>query len=206
MKKLLIFDYDGVIANSLDVLWECFDKINKEDNFFPFKNKQEVTTLWDKNLFESVKELGINIFKLRKFYKKWIDLAIQNNEKVRLFPGLKSILKKLSQDNFITIISSNDDEVICDFLERNGLINCFDLIFGTKKGKSKRKKLKSILNKFKISEDKTYFITDTIGDLKEIKEFGIKTVAVTWGYHDKNKLQKENPDFLIENPKELLNL
>jgi len=206
MKKLLIFDYDGVIADSLDVIWECFNKVNKKYNFFPFKNKNELTTMWDENLFESVSKLGISIINQVKFYKKWVDLVIENNDKMKPFVGLKSVLKKLSKNNYLTIISSNDDEVISGFLKRDGLFDYFNLILGTKSGRSKRKKLKIVLNKFKISEDRTYFITDTIGDLKEVKGFGIKTVAVTWGFHDKSKLQKENPDFLIENPKELLNL
>ncbi len=206
MEKLLIFDYDGVIADSLDIIWECFDKINKKHNLFPFKNKNELTKIWDQNLFESVSKLGISIIDLAKFYKEWVDLLILNNERVKPFVGLKSILKKLSQDNYLTIISSNDYEVVSDFLKRNGLFNYFNLILGAERGKSKTRKLKFVLNKFKIPEDRTYFITDTIGDLKEVKDFGIKTVAVTWGYHDKSKLQKENPDFLIETPKEILAL
>lgn len=206
MNKLLLFDYDGVIADSLDIIWECFDKINKKYNFFPFKNKIELTKIWDQNLFKSVSKLGISTINLVKFYKEWVDLLIQNNEKVKPFVGLKSILKKLSKNNYLTIISSNDYEVVSDFLKRNSLFNYFNLILGVEKGRSKRKKLKLVLNEFKIPKNRTYFITDTIGDLKEVRDFGIKTVAVTWGYHDKNKLQKENPDFLIETPKGLLKL
>jgi phosphoglycolate phosphatase len=195
-----------VIVDSLDVIWECFDKINKKHNFFPFKNKNELTTIWDKNLFESVKELGINIFKLRKFYKEWVDLLVENNERVKMFHGLKPILEKLSRDNHLTIVSSNDHEVITNFLKRNDIFDYFQLILGTESGRSKKKKLKLVLNKFEIQEDMIYFITDTIGDLKELKDSGIKMVAVTWGYHDKNKLRKEKPDFLIESPKKLLDL
>jgi len=206
MKKLLIFDYDGVIVDSLDIMWECFDKVNKKHNFFPFKNKNEMTRLWDENEFLSVSKFKIPGVELSKFYKEWVDLLLANNEKVKPFPSLKSILEKLSKDNHLTIISSNDDEVISDFLKRNDLFEYFDLILGTKRGKRKRKKLKLALKKFKIPEDRTYFITDTTGDLKEVKDFEIKTAVVTWGYHGGSKLQKENPDFLIETPKELLNL
>jgi len=206
MKKLLIFDYDGVIANSLDIMWECFDKVNKKHDFFPFKNKNELTTIWDENFFEYVAKVKIPPLDLDKFIKQWDDLVMLNNEKVKPFPGFKLILKKLSRDNCLIIISSNNYEKISDFLKRNGLFDCFNLILGEEESRSKREKLKLVLKKFKIQKDRIYFITDTIGDLKEVKSFDIKTVAVTWGYHDKNKLQKENPDFLIETPKEILNL
>lgn len=206
MKKLLIFDYDGVIVDSLDIIWDCFNKINKKYKLFPFKNKNELTRLWGENEFLSVSKFKIPGVDLAKFYKEWVDLLLVNNEKVKPFPGLKSILEKLSKDNHLTIISSNDDEVISDFLKRNDLFEYFDLILGTKRGKRKGEKVKLALKKFKIPEDRTYFITDAIGDLKEVKDFEIKTVAVAWGYHGKSKLQKENPDFLIETPKEFLAL
>lgn len=206
MKKLLIFDYDGVIVDSLDVLWQCFDRVNKKYNIFPFKNKDELTSLWDENEFMSVTKIGISAVDRDKFYKEWIDLLIENNDMMKTFDGFKSILKKLSQDNCLIIISSNDVEVIIDFLKKNDLFDYFDSILGMESGRSKKEKLKIVLNEFKFTKDMTYFITDTIGDLKEVKDFGIKMVAVTWGFHDKDKLQKENPDFLIDSPKELLNL
>ncbi len=206
MEKLLIFDYDGVIADTLDILWETFEKVNKKFNFFPYKNKNEFTTIWDGNFFKSISKFRISNSDLAKFYKEWTDLALQNNEKVKLFVDFESIVKKLSRDNYLIIISSNDEAVIIDFLKRNELFDYFDLILGMESGKGKKEKLKITLKKFKISEDRTYFITDTIGDLKELKDFGIKTVVVTWGYHNKRKLEKENPDFIVEKPKDLLKL
>ena len=104
----------------------------------------------------------------------------------------------------MTIISSNDREVISDFLKRNDLFCYFNLVLGAESGRNKKKKLKTVLKKFQIPKEKTYFITDTIRDLKEVKDLGIKTMAVTWGYHAKSKLKKENPDFIVDSTKELL--
>jgi len=206
MKKLLIFDYDGVIADSLDILWEFFDQVNKKYKFFDFKNKHELTKLWDKNLFETVTKLGISKENFIKFYNEWVNLLILNNEKVKPFADLKPVFEKLSQDNYLIIISSNDYRIINDFLKRNELLDYFNSILGTEMGISKKIKLEMVLNEFKIPKGLTYFITDTIGDLKELKSFGIKTVAVTWGYHDKEKLEKAMPNFIVETADELLEL
>jgi len=40
----------------------------------------------------------------------------------------------------------------------------------------------------------------------EGKRAGVKSSGVSWGWHSKNKLKKANPDFLIDNPDELINL
>lgn len=206
MKNLLIFDYDGVIADSLNIMWECFKRIDKKYDFFHFKNKNEVTKIWDQNLFESASKFGVSTGDFGDFYKEWTNLLRSKNKKVEPFAGLKSVLEKLSQNNYLVIISSNEYGVISDFLKRSRLFNLFDLIFGAEKGKSKTRKLGLVLNKFKIPKNRVYFITDTIGDLKELKGAGIKIIAVTWGYHNKEKLQNGEPDFLVENPIDLLGL
>ncbi len=35
---------------------------------------------------------------------------------------------------------------------------------------------------------------------------GIKTVAVTWGWHNRERLAAAHPDFIVDKPLELLNI
>ncbi len=48
-------------------------------------------------------------------------------------------------------------------------------------------------------------ITDTLGDLKEANQTGIKTIAVTWGVHQREKLKAGSPTVIIEEPTDLVN-
>jgi phosphoglycolate phosphatase len=45
-----------------------------------------------------------------------------------------------------------------------------------------------------------------VGDIKEGRLAGVTTVAVTWGWHSKEKLQAAGPDLLVEEPEGLLTL
>ncbi|MGZ3648342.1 MAG: HAD family hydrolase [Syntrophales bacterium] len=47
---------------------------------------------------------------------------------------------------------------------------------------------------------------DTTGDIKEARLAGVRTVAVTWGWHSKEKLETVRPDYLIETVKDLLQI
>lgn len=69
---------------------------------------------------------------------------------------------------------------------------------------SKIIKINSILKKYNIEPNDTVFITDTLGDIKEAKECGVKSIAVTWGLHDRETLEKGNPVAIIDDPRELL--
>ena len=51
-----------------------------------------------------------------------------------------------------------------------------------------------------------YYIGDTSGDIKEGQKAGVTTVAVTWGFHEKENLEKENPDHIVDTPIELVKL
>jgi len=53
---------------------------------------------------------------------------------------------------------------------------------------------------------KAYYIGDTSGDVYEGKEAGAITIAVTWGWHEQERLIKAGPHFLVHTPKELEHL
>jgi phosphoglycolate phosphatase-like HAD superfamily hydrolase len=48
------------------------------------------------------------------------------------------------------------------------------------------------------------FITDTVGDIIEAEKCAIRSVAVTWGYHDTTNLTKAKPAAIVNDTTELL--
>jgi len=101
------------------------------------------------------------------------------------------------------IISSNGTNFIKALLESRG-ITCFDEVLGGDIEKSKVKKIN--WQKEKYPDAEIYYIGDTTGDIKESKESNIKAVGVTWGFHERAVMEKENPDFLFDKPSELVAL
>jgi phosphoglycolate phosphatase len=52
----------------------------------------------------------------------------------------------------------------------------------------------------------SFYIGDTVGDIKEARAAGVWTVAVTWGWHSRERLLAARPDFLVDTPEELLQI
>ena len=75
---------------------------------------------------------------------------------------------------------------------------------GADKETSKVKKINSIKSKFRDAG--CFYIGDTLGDVMEGREAGVKTISVTWGWHDEDRLKKGKPDYIIRNPEELIKL
>ena len=46
----------------------------------------------------------------------------------------------------------------------------------------------------------------TVGDILEARAAGVRSVAVTWGWHDRERLVAVSPDFIVDTPERLLSL
>ncbi len=62
------------------------------------------------------------------------------------------------------------------------------------------------MESYEIGADRTYYIGDTAGDVREAKQAGVKAVAVTWGWHSRETLEAAGPDFIVQEPEDLLKI
>src|SRR6185437_12463494 len=118
--------------------------------------------------------------------------------KKHLFP-VKEAIPKLTKDFKLFIISSTIDENIEYFLHLGDLTSFFTKILGSATHSSKEVKMKMILSEESLKPDECIFITDTIGDILEARNLNVKTIAVTWGFHERNCLEKESPYKIVDN-------
>jgi phosphoglycolate phosphatase len=204
MKKLLLFDFDGVIVDSLelyeDMTRRCFEKIGKPIT----KNREDFLNLFDDNFYEALQKSGVGADEFNETAALIAPYA--DYSKVAPFEDLMPILKELGENNVLLIISSNSLYAIEFILSKINFNGSFDTILGADFMLSKIDKINYAVKKWEIPKGRTYFIGDTAGDIKEAKEAGVKAVAVSWGWHTKERLKEEAPDYLIDSPSELLNI
>ncbi len=192
---MLLFDYDGVIADSLHEAKRSFSVLaKKHDIQIDEKGFQE---LYADNFFKGLNKKGISDEEIQSIAKELQDYLSYDN--VKVFSDMPSILKELSKRHTIIIISSNFSRVIRQHMKDNN-IEGITKVLGADFDLSKTRKIMSIEGSEKI------YIGDTTGDIREGKKAGVTTVAVTWGFHTKDLLAKENPDYLLERPSDLLKI
>jgi len=193
MKKLVIFDFDGVIENTLEL---ALTLVGEQ---MPGLTLEEFQSWFDTNFYQAVKEKGIP-FDGSVYYPKY-ETALR--ERV-LDPEIKKDLETLHEHASLAIVSSSHDDALKEYVERNGVAHLFDEVWGAATHKSKVEKLKGLMKAHHVLPEETVFVTDTLGDIREAREAGIESVAVTWGFHPKERLLKGNPQSVVETPKELL--
>ncbi len=199
---MVIFDFDGTIANTLDSIIVIMNGLSDEFGFKKIK-ENDVEYLRGKKSREILKHLGISIFKLpfviRKVRREINSHIALLSPSVDLLPTLK-----LLKDNgcHVGIVTTNIEENVRKFLHANNL-DLFDFFYTAKKVFGKDRTISKIVREMNVEKSNVYFIGDEVRDIEAGKKVGIKTIGVSWGYNTKNALDKECPDYLIDSPLDL---
>ncbi|PKN06377.1 MAG: hypothetical protein CVU72_04805, partial [Deltaproteobacteria bacterium HGW-Deltaproteobacteria-7] len=202
--KLFLFDFDGVIVDSLAVYEKTVKDNLQKINQPIVQTREEFLELFEDNFYESLKNKGID---LDVFMKAAEDILAQVKIRdMKPFPGIAPVLEALHKNHCLIVVSSNDCASIKEALDIFNYDGYFKEILGSDFMFSKKEKILYAANKFQVALQDIYYIGDTTGDIKEGKQAGVKTVGVTWGWHSKEKMAAAGPDFLFDNPRELMQL
>jgi phosphoglycolate phosphatase len=202
--KLFLFDFDGVLVDSLEV-YEKTVKENLQKIKQPIvKTREEFLELFEDNFYESLRNKGID---LDVFMKAAEDILAQVKIRdMKPFPHIEPVIRNLHEKHCLIVVSSNDYASIKEALEHLHFDSYFRDILGSDFMFSKKEKILYAAKQYNTRLENIYYVGDTTGDIKEGKQAGVKTVAVTWGWHSKEKLAAAEPDYLLDNPQELLQI
>lgn len=203
MKNLVMFDYDGVIVDSFDIFTSSFMEACSKSSYCHIESKASLMELFNGNLFEGMKTLGMDSRKIDHTLKIFQEIISEHLDTVTLFSGMAEAIKTISFNNHIFVITSNVSPVVIQVLSRNG-VDFVEDVLGAEKERSKTNKIKKTMARY--ANRPAYYIGDTIGDIIEGKKAGALTVAVTWGWHETENLEKASPDFMVSSPVELTEL
>jgi len=199
IQKIIALDFDGVLADSFAVAYQAFSEISEKLGI-PHFEPEEFRSLFDGNFYEEMRKRGVAKEKIPQVLQEIEENFPDKYIKVQPVPGAKQMLETLTALGRVYIISSNITSVIEEYLRRQGFPNV--PILGAEKETSKKKKLFCL--KEQSPEAPLYFIGDTKGEILEGKAAGVRMLAVTWGYHNKKRLQEAKPEKIFEKPKDVV--
>ncbi len=203
-QKAVIFDFDGTIADTVDALVSIANRLAVEFGYIQI-TPEELTLLRNLNSREIIKYSGISIFKIPFLVKKVKSELKSKIQELKPIPGMKEALTILKNDGHrLGIITSNSQENVMAFLKANDLDNLFEFIQSGVTIFGKTTIINNVLRQKHLKPQEVIYVGDETRDVEASKKANIKVVAVTWGFNSHEILSKENPNFLINHPRELL--
>lgn len=187
INKLIIFDLDGVLVNSLNNMQIALKLTSKKLKLnIDFKKYKKFLGLPFNKIMEK-----IGIKKNADLIKKnYFFFSQKNIHKIAITKKKINDLKILKKNYFLTIFTSKDklrtNKITKKYKLFDYVITCDDV----KKGKPSPEGVLRILKKFKINKENCVYVGDSYYDYKCSKDSGVKYLHANWGY-DKLKLLKK---------------
>ncbi|MFO0824260.1 MAG: HAD-IA family hydrolase [Gemmataceae bacterium] len=202
--KLVIFDFDGTLANSLPTAVGIFNRIAAE---LGYKQIVDVATVRAMPTRQFLRHHGISLWRLPRLVRRYHLAAAEEADKLKLFPGLSESLHAIrSQGVRLGVLSSNKEDNIRRCLRANGVEDLFSFVVGYPKLFGKGKALRRILRTERLEKSDVLYVGDEVRDVEAARKAGIAVVAATWGFHAESILRDSRPDHLIAEPAQLAEL
>ena len=197
---VLMFDFDGVIADSRDIYFEVFSAICEEKGFHKLNSREAFSRLMEGNVFRELLKAGFPIHRLKKLADEYKPRLDEANERIPPYPEMVALLNALTEAYPVYVITANQTDMVERFLVRHGVTGVRAVIGGDQE-MSKVKRIRSVKKRYK---DRTaFYIGDTKGDMREARKARVQAVGVTWGWHSARKLREASPHHILVEPAEL---
>ena len=103
MDNVLIFDYDGVIVDSLEMFMRFFINACQNYGWKQISSKKEFLLLFHGNMYQNMEKLGMKKQDILNVVLEVKEGLLTNLEDLPLFPDMKQTLETLSQTNILCI-------------------------------------------------------------------------------------------------------
>ena len=211
--KLVIFDFDGTLADTKENIILTFQMTMKELGV-EIKSRQECAATIGLTLEDAFKVLypGMAAEKyilLRDTYRR----IFKENRKILvpgLFPEVMETLEELRRRGYLmSIASSRQSPSLHSFLENMKIAHLFEYVVGgdnVEYPKPAPDAVLQILRHYNLSAEEAFVVGDMPFDINMATNAGVKSCGVTWGNADAAQLKESGANYIIDKMSQLLEI
>lgn len=202
--SLISFDFDGTIANSLVMFIEATNRLAKDFGYLPLSPTQ-ISHLRTLSLQEVAQELGIPKWRLLCYLQRFRRELTHLITDLELVDGIEVTLMAMkTQGHRLGIVTANSRHNVDYFLSKYEIDHLFEFIYGGQILSGKTRTLKKLAKLNADEPSPLVYVGDEINDVKAAKQAGLTSIAVSWGFNNRAVLAKQAPDFLVDQPNQIL--
>ena len=208
MIKAIVFDYDGVLVDTLEIHKKIYKVLGEELNIPQWTQLGNKIDSFNVDWHETSKAVGLKIPEdipiIERIYFRELRKL---NPQTKLFPGIRKLVSSLS--GYKRAVLSNNSRVEIEKALSALDMNHFDSVVGGEDGKLKPdpELFNITMERLNVKPEETVYICDMKEEIIGARNAKItKTIAVSYGYHSKEHLEEANPDHIVDKPEEILSL
>lgn len=210
MKKLVIFDLDGTLLNTVEDIRVSLNYVLEKYGYKAVLSNELVSFLGygARRLVELASKEEDQI-KFEKVFSDYVEHQKNStNEYTVLYDGLDNLLKTLKKDGYMLAIVSNKPDIVTQVVVQQKLgVYGFDFVTGNKPDKFKPKPDKSCLEycltTLGVDKKDAVFIGDSEVDVETYLGAGVDGIGVTWGFRTESALVRAGCKIICNTASEL---
>jgi phosphoglycolate phosphatase len=204
---LIIFDFDGVLADSKTAYTTQMQKTleifaNKAISEEEIRSRVGNTDQRD-DFIEFLETNDPEI--IEAAIEKYVELTEKYAYMRSLFPEVREVLEKVHKDHFTGIVSRKPQDRMEYWLSHFNITHLFDIPIGTTE-RSKAPAILKIMNELKMDKNKTIMVGDTEFDIQGAKNAEVYSILALYGAAEPEKVLKLNPDYTISHITEIFDI
>ena len=204
MKRVIIIDFDGVLADSLAPMLSYAKQACLELGVDKTPTQSDLEALDTMEFSAFGQQLGIPGDQIEVFVKRNHQLFSEREEPIQIKTGMGAVVSALAEDNTLAIITGNSCMQVEKFLDAYQLLEKFQTILCAEHEGNRLEKIHKVQSMVDSQITDCYMIGDAISDIRSARAAGVKSIAVSWGHQSIEKLSQEAPDLIVDVPEDLL--
>jgi phosphoglycolate phosphatase len=198
---MLLWDFDGTLANTWESGQEIYNEIARRHRFSPMTDPEAARRMSTR---EFLRHHRIPLLKIPLVMREWHAALRSRMSAVPLFPGIHDMLIALHQTGrALGILSSNQEENIRLCLRSRNVEGLFDFVISYPRLFGKASGIRRVLRKHGLARSELLYVGDEVRDIEAARKAGVDSVAVGWGLNPPEMLRQASPTHLIERADEL---
>jgi phosphoglycolate phosphatase len=203
---LILFDFDGVLADTLGDMIQFGQEVCNELDVKHIVTPNDLAKLEIMSLAEYGRQLEVPANLVDEFVSRCLTRFMNKPHPPKIFDGMKQVVVQLSASHVIGIVTGNSTPVVETFLIENRIRQYVRAIFGVDSPGSKAEKISLAQNQLTAEDEAVFMIGDSASDIHAAKEASVKSIAVSWGHQSSEILIRAKPDYFVRSPQELLKI
>lgn len=214
MKRIVVFDLDGTLVNSIYDLADCTNKAlelwglpqNSLEEYYSF-----VGNGMENLIRTAMKDKGTDDELYRKVRGDFDKLYAEHcNDKTVPYDGIAEVLKNLDAKGYKTAVLSNKAHgFVGGILKKCFPDYSFSLAWGQQE-KIKRKPdgegVEKLLEALELTKAECVYIGDSDVDVITARNAGVDMIGVLWGFRSEEELVQNGAPHIAKTPEELFDI
>ena len=213
MIKLVIFDLDGTLLNTIDDLADCTNYVLKKRGF-PIHEVEDykyfvgngVVKLLQRALPKDISETAFS--EIHRDFMHYYEM--HKEDKTAPYTGMIETLEKLQSKGILLAVATNKPhELLPNLMQRFFPTIKWVAVLGNRKEtpiKPHPQIVYDILEVSQVDKKEILYIGDTATDMETAQNAGATKVGALWGFRTREELEQAHADYIIEKPEEIINL